>query len=173
MHLGPVDTVSDYRRDGREFCTAEELLAGRRPWQGVWVSAPEVEFGYLLVQKVLQGVSTAQQQPHLQTLLQELGARAGTITQRLFGAKLGECVTQWIATEHWTTLESHLPQLQRALLWQVLWHDPRSFLRYWLPEGIRTWRRNDGPVTTPYTKPPHPLSSTTTAADTSPRGDAP
>ena len=141
MHLVPVDAASDYRRDGRVFCTAEERLAGRRQWQGVWVSAPEVEFGYLLVQKVLKGVSTAQQKPHLQTLLRELGDRAGTITQRLFGARLGECVTQWIATENWATLESHLPQLQRALLWQVLRHDPLSFLRYGLPEGVRMWRR--------------------------------
>jgi hypothetical protein len=208
MHLVPVDAATDYRRDGRVFFSAEELLAGRRQWQGVWVSAPEVEFGYLLVKKVLKGVITAQQKPHLQELLQELGDRAGTITQRLFGARLGECVTQWITTENWTTLEGHLPQLQRALLWQALWHDPLNFLRYWLPEGARMWRRwhyptglcvavlgpdgagksaliehlrvdlasafrrsevfhlqpdilgqkrDDGPVTAPHAKPPHPL----------------
>src|SRR5262249_49094012 len=121
--------------------TADELLTGRRQWQGLWVSAPEVEFGYLLVKKVLKGAITTQQKPRLQELLQELGAKAEAITQRLFGPRLGERLTPWIATENSTALERHLRRLQRALLWQALWHDPLNLLRYWLPEGARLWRR--------------------------------
>ena len=208
MRFVPVDAATDCRRDGRVFFSAGELLVDRGQWQGLWVSAPEVEFGYLLVKQVLKGALTTQQKPRLQALLQELGDKAGVITQRLFGSRLGERVTQWIATENWTTLESHLSRLQWALLWRALWRDPLNLCRYWLPEGARLWRRwryptglciavlgpdgagksaliehlradlasafrrsevfqlrldilrqprDDGPVTAPYTRPPHPL----------------
>jgi hypothetical protein len=133
--------ATDYRRDGRVFCSADELPTGQCQWQGLWVSAPEVEFGYLLAKKALQGAITTQQKPRLQELRQELGDRAGAITRRLFGCRLGERVTQWITTENWTALECHRPRLRRALVWQALWHDPLNLLRYSVPEGARRWRQ--------------------------------
>ena len=141
MYLRPVDAATDYRRDGRVCCSAHALLTGQRQWQGLWVSAPEVEFGYLLAKDALQGAITAQQKPRLQALRQELGGKAEAITQRLFGARLGERVTQWMMTENWTALKHHLPRLRRAFLWQALWHDPINLLRYWIPEGARMWRQ--------------------------------
>jgi hypothetical protein len=141
MCLMPVEAATDDQRDGRAFCSADELLTGQHQWQGLWVSAPEVEFGYLLAKKALQGAIIAQQKPRLQELRQELGAQAEAITQRLFGASLGARVTQWMTTENWTALECHLPRLRRALLMQALWHDPRHLLRYWIPEGVRRWRQ--------------------------------
>ncbi len=141
MRLMPVEAATDDRRDGRIFCNADELLTGQRQWQGLWVSAPEVEFGYLLAKQALQGAITAQQKPRLQALRQELGDKAEAITQRLFGSRLGERVTQWIATENWTALECYLPRLRRALLWQALRHDPLNLLRYGIPEGARRWRQ--------------------------------
>ena len=141
MRLMPVEAATDYRRDGRVFCSADELLTGQRQWQGLWVSAPEMEFGYLLAKKALQGAITAQQQPRLQKLQQELGTKAEAITQRLFGSRLGKRVTQWMTTGNWAALECHLPRLRRALLWQALWHDPLNLLRYAVPEGARMWRQ--------------------------------
>ena len=133
--------ATDYRRDGRAFCSTDELLTGQRQWQGLWVSAPEMEFGYLLAKKALQGAITAQQKLRLQELRQELGDRAGAITRRLFGCRLGERVTQWIATGNWPALECHLPRLRWALVWQALWYDPLNLLRYSVPEGARLWRQ--------------------------------
>jgi hypothetical protein len=141
MHLVPVDAATDYRRDGRAFCSADDLLTGQRQWQGLWVSAPEVEFGYLLAKQALQGASPVQQTPRLQELRQELGDRAGAITRRLFGSSLGERVMQWIGAEDWVALESSLPRLRQAILWQALWHDPFNLLHYWIPEGAHLWRR--------------------------------
>ena len=141
MCLMPVEAATDDRRDGQVFCSADELLTGQRQWQGLWVSAPEVEFGYLLAKKALQGAITVQQKPRLQELRQELGTKAEAITQRLFGSRLGARVTQWMTTENWTALECHLPRLRRALLWQALWHDPLNLLRYWIPEGAQMWRQ--------------------------------
>ena len=133
--------ATDYRRDGRVCCSADELLTGQRQWQGLWVSAPEVEFGYLLAKQALQGAIPPRQKPCLQALRQELGTKAEAITQRLFGSRLGERVIQWITTENWTALECHLSRLRLALLWQALWHDPLNLLHYWIPEGARMWRQ--------------------------------
>jgi hypothetical protein len=141
MCLMPVEAATDDRRDGQVFCSADELLTGQGQWQGLWVSAPEVEFGYLLTKKVLQGAITVQQTPRLQALWQELGDKAEAITQRLFGARLGARVTQWMTTGNWTALECHLPRLRRALLWQALCHDPLNLVRYWIPESARMWRQ--------------------------------
>ena len=141
MRLMPVEAATDYRRDGRVFGSADAPLTGQRQWQGLWVSAPEMEFGYLLAKKALQGAITVQQQPRLQALQQELGTKAEAITQRLFGSRLGERVTQWMTTENWAALECHLPRLRRALLWQALRHDPLNLLRYAVPEGARMWRQ--------------------------------
>ena len=141
MCLMPVDAATDDRRDGRVCCSANGLLTGQRQWQGLWVSAPEAEFGYLLAKDALQGAISAQQKPRLQELRQELGDKAEAITQRLLGARLGARVTQWMMTENWTALKCHLPRLRRALLWQALWHDPLNLLRYWIPEGARMWRQ--------------------------------
>ena len=82
MCLMPVDAASDARRDSRVCCSANALLTDQRQWRGLWVSAPEVEFGYLLAKDALQGAITAQQKPRLQELRQELGAKAEAITQR-------------------------------------------------------------------------------------------
>jgi hypothetical protein len=141
MRRMPVEAATDSRRDGGGFGKANDLLTGQRQWRGLWVSAPEMEFGYLLAKKALQGAITAQQKPRLRELLQELGDRAGTISRRLFGCRLGKRVIQWIATENWTALECHLPRLRRALVCQALWHDPLNLLRYWIPEGAQMWRQ--------------------------------
>jgi hypothetical protein len=141
MCLTPVEAATDDRCEGRVYGSADALLTGQHQWRGLWVSAPEVEFGYVLAKQALQGAITTQQKSHLQALRQKLGAKAEAITRRLFGSRLGARVTQWIRTENWTALECHLPRLRRALLWQALWHDPLNLLRYSLPESTRLWRQ--------------------------------
>lgn len=136
-----VDAATDYRRDGRVFFTAHELLTGRCRQNGLWVASPQVEFGYLLVKKILKGAIASHQQQRLWELRQELGESARAMARRLFGPTLADGVLEWIATQSWTALEQHVPRLQRALLWQALWRDPLNLLRYWLPEGARMWHR--------------------------------
>jgi hypothetical protein len=141
MCLMPVEAATDDRRAGQVGGSTHELLTGQDQWQGLWISAPEVEFGYLLAKAALQGAITVQQKQRLRELRQELDAKAEAITQRLFGARLSERITLWMTTENWTALECQLPRSRRALLWQALRHDPLNLLRYWLPEGARRWRQ--------------------------------
>jgi len=145
MCLMPVEVATDDRRARQVGGSTHELLTGQGQWQGLWVSAPEGEFGYLLTKAALQGAIPVQQKLRLRELRQELDARVEAITQRLFGARLSGRITQWMTTENWTALECHLPRLRRALLWQALRHDPLNLLRYWIPEGARRWRQWHSP----------------------------
>ena len=111
----PVDTAVDYRRDGRVYFTAKELLAGRQEWNGLWVAAPEVEFAYLLVKKVSKCVLPDHQKVRLQVLHELLGEEAYSVARRLFGTRWGEHLLHWLTHSDWATFEANLPSLKRAL----------------------------------------------------------
>lgn len=137
----PVDAGTDYRRDGRVFFTAEELLAGRRQWNGFWVTTPRAEFGYLLVKKVLKGAIPDHQKKRFRQLISELGDEGGDIAAHLLGHQWGTRAIAWIRSENWNALEANLPRLKKALLWQKVKSDPLNPLRYWVPELKRIWSR--------------------------------
>lgn len=137
----PVDAATDYRRDGRVWFTAGELLEGRWRWKDFWVASPEVEFKYLLVKKILkQGVP-----PHagirLRELAEELGPKADEAAFRLLGEAWGHRVLTWLKAGDWPVLEAHLSDLKRVLKRERLKQDPLNPLRYWLPEAKRIWYR--------------------------------
>jgi len=137
----PVDAATDYRRDGRVWFTAEELLKERRRWKGFWVAAPEVEFKYLLVKKILKGSVPEPSAKRLGELAEELGNQARELAVELLGQPLGERTIGWIKEGKWEAFQSHIPALQKALKRQKLRKDPLNALRYWLPEIPRIWRR--------------------------------
>ena len=75
----PVDAATDYRRDGRVLLSAEEMLEGRRQWNGFWVASPAVELKYLLVKKILK----ADVPEHAKHRLQELFKSSGKKPSKL------------------------------------------------------------------------------------------
>ncbi|CAM3384820.1 dTMP kinase [Rhodothermus bifroesti] len=141
MRFIPVDAATDYRRDGRIWFTAEELLEGRRAWNGFWVAALEVEFKYLLVKKILKQGVPEHAQARLQELAGLLGSLADQEAQRLLGRQWGSKVIGWIRDGKWSEIEAHLPKLKQVLKWEKLRREPLNAFRYWLPELARVWRR--------------------------------
>ncbi|MDR7588882.1 MAG: hypothetical protein QN210_11240 [Armatimonadota bacterium] len=137
----PVDVATDYRRNGRVWFTAEELLQGRRRWKNFWVAAPEVEFQYLLVKRILKAKVPARARERLEALAAELGARAEELAQGLLGDRWGREVPSWVRASAWEQFEGATAQLRRALLWRRFQQDPLNPLRYWLPEFWRIWQR--------------------------------
>ena len=137
----PVDVALDYRRDGRIWFGAEELLKGRRRWKEFWVAAPEVEFKYLLVKKILKQHVPPRAFERLQALAQELGALADDEARRLLGEKWAGRVMAWIRAGNREALEQEIRRLKRQLLWQKFKQEPLNPLKYWLPEIKRIWRR--------------------------------
>ena len=69
-HLA-ADCYSDYRRDGRTWLLADELIAGRRKYREFCVPSVADEFTYYLIKKVLKQDIT----PHQLKRLQHLFAR--------------------------------------------------------------------------------------------------
>jgi len=136
-----VDVATDYRRGGQVLLTADELLAERKKWNGFYIASPRIEFAYLLIKKILKDEIPKHQKQRLGSLIQELGDQSRTIAMNLFGKKFGDRIISWISADEWDALESNLPHLKKALLWQNVRRDPLSLLHYWIPELKRVWRR--------------------------------
>lgn len=136
-----VDVALDYRRDGRVWFSAEELLLGRRKWKDFWVASPEVEFKYLLVKKILKQEIPAHAGKRLRELAGELGQKAEEEACRLLGNTWGSRVVEWLRKGDMDAFESHLPTLKKVLKRERLRQDPLNPLRYWIPELKRIWQR--------------------------------
>jgi len=141
LRFGALDVATDYRVDGRIFFTAEDLLRHRRKVNDTWVTAPEVEFAYLLVKKISKGTLPEHQRARVQRLSEGLGGEAHRIVRRLLGARCGNQVIDWLARADWGALEARLAHLKRALRAETLKRDPFNAIRYWGAEIRRRWRR--------------------------------
>jgi thymidylate kinase len=136
-----LDLATDYRRDGRLLMSAAELLAGRRLDGRVWVSSPAEEFAYLLIKKVLKGAFPESQMRRLEMLAERLGPEAGAIAARYYGSAQAPAMLSWLGRGDWSSLMDNLPALRKRLRRLALRRDPVVWLRYWLPELRRLWRR--------------------------------
>src|SRR5206468_12836950 len=115
LSFSTLDVAVDYRLDGRVFFTARDLLRYRRSMNGFSVAAPEVEFAYLLVKKILKGKLPEHQRTRVQRLYELLGEEAYSIVHRMLGARCGNKVMAWLARSDWRALEARLAGLKRAL----------------------------------------------------------
>jgi thymidylate kinase len=136
-----LDLTTYYRGNGRLFMNAAELMAGRRLVNGIWVSSPRVELSYLLIKKVLKGTVPPSQKQRLRALVDELGPQAAVIAARFFGRAGARRLLSLINGGEWGPLEQSMPSLQESLLRHLLLRNPLRWLRYWLPELWRLWKR--------------------------------
>ena len=137
----PIDAATDYRRDGRIWFSAEELLKGRKKWNDIWVASPEVEFKYLLVKKILKGSVPKETAKRLKELVDDLGDQANKIAMELLGESLGKQAIDWIKKGKWEDFHNQIQKLKRALKRQKLKKDPFNPIRYWIGEIPRIIQR--------------------------------
>jgi thymidylate kinase len=120
-----IDAITDFRHKGRIYITNQQLLTGARRYQKLIVAAPEAEFTYLLVKKILKGTFPKRQRARLVCLCGMLGQCAGELTARLLGRTWGWRALAWITAGEWGRLGSNALSLRRALH-RVNWRrDPR------------------------------------------------
>ena len=136
-----VDATTDFRYDGRIWFSTDELLRGRRQWNGFWVASPEVEFKYLLVKKILKQDLPRHAGDRLRKLTEEIGQKADEEAERLLGRTWGPQVLEWLRRGEWEALEGNLTTFKKVLKRERLRRDPLNPLRYWGPEILRIWRR--------------------------------
>ncbi len=141
LRLLPVDVATDYRRSGRIFLPADELLAGRHKVGNLWVSSPGVEFSYLWIKRVLKGSFEDHHRKRLENLGHELGPAAIAISSRWFGVEWGRNIVSWLDKADWRAIDESLVDLKEALLERTAERRPLSFLRYRWPDILRLWRR--------------------------------
>ncbi len=136
-----LDAAIDFRQDGCIFLVAQDLLGHRLRADGVWVAAPENEFAYLLVKKILKRALPDHQKARLLALSASLDGDARAIACQLLGARWGNALIQWLSQADWVPCEKHLARLKRALIWQTIRRDPLTPARYWFADLRRRWRR--------------------------------
>jgi thymidylate kinase len=110
-----LDVATDFRRNGRVFMTADELLRGRTRQGPVWVASPSAELPYIVVKKILKGAVPPHQRDRLRSLLTELGPEGERIVQRLLGGELGSSTVRRILGMEWEAVLDTLPGLRRSL----------------------------------------------------------
>ena len=127
-----LDVATDFRRNGRVFFHAEELLEDRRKLEGIWASSLRTEFSYLLVKKTLKAAIPEHQKKRLQALRADLGQAAVEAAAILLGERLSEEVISSLENGDWHAFENALPRMRRGLLRRALLRRPFSVPGYWL-----------------------------------------
>jgi thymidylate kinase len=141
-----LDVATDFRRNGRVFLAADELLEGRRKRDGIWISSPRAEFSYLLVKKTLKGALPEHQKKRLRDLRVDLGREAEETADILLGKKLAGEVSLSLERGDWQTFERALPHVKRGLRRRAFIRRPWSVPSYWLSELKRIRRRLGSPT---------------------------
>ncbi len=143
------DICSDYRRLGRPFLTAEELLTGRRTSsdktghpKGFYEPAPEKDFIYYLIKRIDKGELGKRQARHLTNRWNENADGAKREIARFWSEPHTELLVSAAASGNWRTIESNLTKLHRALRqrvgrrWQCELHEiRRKVSRVFRPTG--------------------------------------
>jgi thymidylate kinase len=141
-----IDAIVDFRHNGRIYIASPQLLGGACRYDGLTVAAPQAEFAYLLVKRIIKGTVQQHQRRRLVWLCGILDWRAVELATRLLGRRWGARVFAWIAGGEWQRLESNAPQLQRALR-RVTWrHGPDRLLGSWAAEARRLLQRTIHPT---------------------------
>lgn len=95
-----LDVTSDYRRRGKLWMRAEDLVANRRPHSGgFWVPGPADGFRYYLIKKLDKGGIDARQATHLRELISEDPKGCAEVAMSLIGMDGWEALKKGLAAE--------------------------------------------------------------------------
>jgi thymidylate kinase len=132
------DYCTDYRRSGRVWMRADDVLARRRRHPaGFFVPSAEDAFTYYLIKKIDKGQLSDEQGHHLAARFQEAPDACEGELMRMFSADTAQFITQSVKTETWAALRGKLAAL-RAELHRF---SPRVSLGSKLLQGLNESRR--------------------------------
>jgi len=137
-----LDFASDYRRNGRVFYRADELIPHRLMHNGlIPVLPPSLEFGYYIIKKVCKGVLTDEQGRRLTALYREAPDGCKAELARFFSGPDLALIQGAARTGQWASVRHHLRQIRRRLLRRMLIRRPWATLAYYVGEVKRLIRR--------------------------------
>ena len=140
-----LDFITEHRRGGLILSAGVDLVAGRRPRDGFWISAPETEFSYLLSKRSCKRLLSHKHASRLRELSHQLGRKSSQrVARELFGERAAPQVVNACREGRLAEL---LPALRRRLWLTALardWSNPVRYIAAELLRVIRRWRRPTG-----------------------------
>ncbi len=142
-----VDCYPDYRRAGRVFYRAEEILASRRRYRAFWVPSPAIGFGCYLIRRVAKCSVGEEQGRWLSDLYHEDPTGCDRDIARFWRGDASRLISAAAASGTWDRVREVLPGLRRELVRPETIAELGGFVRCWLKDGrrrIRRWREPTG-----------------------------
>ena len=131
------DCTTDYRRDGRLWLRAEELLSRRRRYGSFFVPAVGDEFGYYLIKKVLKQAVSDDAWLRLRTLFIQCQTECCEQMRRFWSAKTAGVIASAVVRDDLEWMQSNLPGLLVKL-------EDSAPIEEWgarRVQALREWRR--------------------------------
>lgn len=136
-----LDVSADYRRNGRVFFTAAELLASCRDAGDIDRPAADVEFTCYLIKRVLKGDLHSDHVEKLSRRYMVDPAACRRQLARFFSEDHVGRIADAAASGDWTFVRGGVRALRRDLLRRSMRRDPWGVLRYWAADVARMVRR--------------------------------
>jgi len=139
LHL---DLALDYRRDGRVFFRAEELLSYKRLYKGfIPVLQPAYQFSYYTVKKLAKGQLDDRHAEQLTRIYQEDPEGCARALARFLPEEDLHTILRAVETGDWSPVRRGIKELRAALLKKVAAARPLDRLIYLVGEGLRRAKR--------------------------------
>jgi thymidylate kinase len=138
LHL---DVSGDYRRNGRVFLAAEEVLASRRRFKGFWIPASDMEFAYYLIKKIAKASLNELQTNSLVSLYQENPKGCKQYILRFWSSKAASELISAVESNEWSTVCTRITWFRKVLLAKAFQEDPAGFFAYWKNDLVRRIKR--------------------------------
>ncbi|MBW1975517.1 MAG: thymidylate kinase-like protein [Deltaproteobacteria bacterium] len=138
LHL---DVSGDYRRNGRVFLSAEEILTSRRQFKKFWIPAPDVEFTYYLIKRIAKGSIDEEQSKSLISLYQQNPGGCRKQIYRFWSAKAARELISAVESNEWSTVCTRIAWFRKDLLAKAFQKDLVGCFAYWKDDLVRCVKR--------------------------------
>jgi len=137
----PLDVSADYRRNGRVFLLADDVLGGRRRQRDVWVPSVATEFAYYIAKKVAKGQLGDAHALSLGNLFARDPHGCADHLRRLFQPEEASMIEHAAAEQQWQLVQNNIPRLRRSLLSMGATRRLPQTASYWFADVYRRIRR--------------------------------
>lgn len=115
-YLAALDLHPGYQHYGRRFFSSREVLRSRLRFVGVWMPAPDVEFTYYLIKKLLSRALSEPQTHHLDELYDRDPDGCQNRLANFWDADDTHMIAEAARSHDWAETIAQLPRLREALL---------------------------------------------------------
>jgi len=111
LHVSP-----NYSLAGRTFYTAEDILLSRVKRDSYWIPAPHVEFGCILINRIIKQNLRPENEKRLSEIAAQQPADCERETRRFFNARDVRPLMQAARLNDWSWVRRHISELSRGLI---------------------------------------------------------